>query len=169
MKKILKNLIQDLDYKNLSAQQIYDKLNEKNIQYVDNSFWTWAGIAELVGNEGAEALRLALNDGGMGWAIHQLGGKGINLSKDDVQNALYYLHSIGIPGMSLLALTVRRNINLLEQNELIDPTLEQIDLILKELRLDYLKNSLEEQAWDRLQVYRIALTAYDGLGPEPEL
>jgi hypothetical protein len=169
MKKILKDLIQDLDYKNLSTQEVYDKLNEKNIQYIDDSFWTWAGIAELVGNQGAEALRLALNDGGMGWAIHQLGGKGINLSKDDVQNALYYLHSIGVPGMSLLALTVKRNINLLEQNELTNPSLEEIDLSLNELRLNYLKNILEEQAWDRFQAYKIALTNYDGIGREPEL
>jgi hypothetical protein len=169
MYAMLKNLIKSLNYKSLSAQEVYNKLKEKNIQYIDDSFWTWAGIAELVGNQGAEALRIALTDGGMGWAVHQLGGKGINLSKDDVQNALYYLHGIGVPGMSLLALAVKRNISILDKHQ-ISTSIEEIESVLLDLKLEDLINQKIDQARDRFNNYLININSWNGdVNTEPQL
>jgi hypothetical protein len=162
----LTDIIKELDYNNLSDSEVWNILNIKNILFADEEPWTWAGIAEVVGNQGAEELRIALTNGGMGWAVHQLGGKGINLSKDDVQNALYYLHSIGVPGMAALAMTVKRNISALEKFN-IQTTEEDVRLVIKKIKVQDLKHIKEENALDRLQVYREAITLWDG-NPDTE-
>jgi hypothetical protein len=162
----LTDIIKGLDYNNLNDSEIWNILNLKNVLHLDEDPWTWAGIAEVVGNQGAEELRIALTNGGMGWAVHQLGGKGINLSKEDVQNALYYLHSIGVPGMAALAMTVKRNISILEKFN-ISTTNQEVKQIIKNIKLQDLKDLKIEVVLDKVQLYREELTLWDG-NPETE-
>ncbi len=86
-----------------SAQDAYDAITTASIEVLDEQLYTWAGVALLVGAQGAEALRLALDGNGMGWVVHQLGGSGIQLSNSLVQQALLGFAQAGVPGCSTLA------------------------------------------------------------------
>jgi hypothetical protein len=166
---MIKEIIKSLEYKSLSAEQVYEKLNEKTIVFIDEEFWTWAGIADIIGNVGAEHLRVALSEGGMGWAVHQLGGKGLVLSREDIQAALYYLNSLNVPGMENLALHVKKNISILEKNN-ISTTIEEVQDIINEINLEDLKKSKIDEALDRLYNYKINITSWSGdLENEPKL
>jgi hypothetical protein len=103
------------------------------------------------------------------------------LNDVDIQNTFNFLDQAGlVPGARHLAREVKRNISLLEQARIEEriekfqieievPTLGEIQACLFEMKLADFRVLREEQMWDRVQVYKVALTAYDGLGPEPEL
>ena len=91
------------EYAGLSDQQALDKLLEESVQVRDDQLYTWAGVALIVGPQNAEALRLALESNGMGWAVHQLGGSGLQLSNELVQQALLGFAQTGVPGCAELA------------------------------------------------------------------
>jgi catechol 2,3-dioxygenase-like lactoylglutathione lyase family enzyme len=106
---------------------------------------------------------------------------GVPLIDDEVQNTFYLLDQAGfVPGARHLAREVKRNISLLEQARIQEriekfhleievPSIEEIEACLFAMKLADLRVLREEQMWDRVQAYRIALTAYDGIGQEPEL
>jgi hypothetical protein len=166
---MLKNIIKSLDYKNKTAENIFNILNDKNIEVTDNDFWTWAGIAELIGNESTEMLRIALTSNGMGWAVHQLGGKGLPLSRMDIQTALYRLNDAGIPGMEFLAKHTRRIESILEKYK-ISTTLEEIEEIKKQINIEDLKSIKIDEATDRLNNYIVKISSWNGeTETEPEL
>jgi hypothetical protein len=144
-----------------TAQQVYDELNAATVPYSDPQMWTWAGVALVAGPEGAEGLRLSLEANNMGWAVHQLGGSGLQLSNDQVQGALLAFAAGGVPNMTLLATTVKRKISKLEQAG-ITTTVSEVGLLkLKQAKLD--------AATNRLQAYREALSSWDGSGEGPVL
>jgi hypothetical protein len=103
------------------------------------------------------------------------------LNDVDIQNTFNFLDQVGlVPGARHLAREVKRNISLLEQARIKEriekfqieievPSIEEIGTCLFAMKLADLRVLREEQMWDRVQAYKIALTLYDGLGPEPEL
>jgi hypothetical protein len=154
------NLIESIDdWQTLSDADLYDALNSATVPYEDHELWTWAGVATVAGNAGAEGLRLALEQNQMAWAIHQLGGRGLDLSLPPIQSALYYFDSLGVPDMDTLALAVKRDRSPLESAGL-TATQSQVSLA----RAKRLKSTAAAQ---RYNVYMAALAAWDG-DPETE-
>lgn len=167
--KTLNTLIEQINGWNLkSSQEILNILNVKNIEYIDKTPWTWAGIADIVGNNGAESLKTALEKNGMGWSVYQLGGVGLDLSVAEVQNALYYLESIGVVGMKKIALSVKRTISILEQNGL-NPTEAEIEEAKLSLLLEDRKRQLMTASAERWNQFCNAVDAWDGVSTQPEL
>jgi hypothetical protein len=158
---LLKKIINSLQYRTKTPEQIFSQLNDKNILYEDHIPWTWAGIAAVVGNTGAESLRIALENHGMGWAVHQLGGSGLDLSLNDVQYALYALEASGVEGMQQVALSVKRMQSILEKNN-ISTDIEEVTLTINELKLEYEKKKEIDLAMDRVNDYKISINLWDG-------
>jgi hypothetical protein len=151
------SLIEEIDdWQNKTDQQLYDALHDEAIQYQDHALWTWAGVASVGGNTCAEGLRIALEANNMGWAVHQLGGSGLDLSLDLIQASLYALwaEGAGVPSLNLVALAVKRMISPLEAAGL-TATLSQVSLA-KSKRLKYLA------AATRWNSYVSNLAAWDG-------
>ena len=157
----LKKIIASLQYRTKTPEQILLQLNDKNILYEDHSPWTWAGIASVVGNAGAESLRLALESHGMGWAVHQLGGSGLDLSLNDVQYALYALEASGVEGMQNVALSVKRMQSILEKNN-ISTDIQEVTTIVGQLRLEYERKKELDLTMDRVNNHRININLWDG-------
>jgi hypothetical protein len=97
----LQNLIQSGNYD--SPQAAYNAITSPSIEVRDDDLYTWAGVALVGGPVAAESLRIALEQNGMGWAVHQLGGAGLQLSNPLVQGALLQLAQAGVPGCAELA------------------------------------------------------------------
>ena len=151
------SLIESIDdWQSKTDQQLHDALHAETIQYQDHEQWTWAGVAETGGNACAEGLRIALEANNMGWAVHQLGGSGLDLSLDRIQSALYALweDGDGVPNLNLVALAVKRMISPLEDAG-ITATLSQVSLA-KSKRLKYLS------AASRWNSYVSNLSAWNG-------
>lgn len=101
----LKALVQTVsDWRNKTAAEIAAVLNAQSVEVKDNQLYTWAGVALEVGPTNAEGLRLALEASGAGWAVHQLGGSGIQLSHPLTQGMLQQFAAGGVPGCAELAL-----------------------------------------------------------------
>jgi hypothetical protein len=163
---MIANLIQQLpDWVELNAQEIADLLNAKIIEKIDDQLYTWAGVALIAGAEGAEAFRLALEQNNLGWAVHQLGGSGIQLSNPLVQQVLLGFAQAGLPGAESLALAGKRMVSMMENAGLPEATVEMVEDGLLQIR----KKQLEDTATNRLQAYREALSVWDGSGEEPVL
>jgi len=86
-----------------AASEVMSLANAESVEVVDDQMYTWAGVAEIVGPVGAEALRLALDANGVGWAVHQLGGSGVQLSHPLVQSMLLGFAQANVPGCAELA------------------------------------------------------------------
>lgn len=159
---LIAHLIESIPgWQNKTAEEIYSILSTESIVREDNQNYTWAGVATICGEEAASALYSKLEELGKRWAILQLGGTGLSLSHPEIQQQLYYLDSIGVPNMAILAQHVRKVISPLE-NAGIQTTLEEIDIVKR-------KRVLEDAAMDRLQTYREALSSWNGTGEEPVL
>ena len=84
-------------------QEAYQSIISTNVEVVDNTLYTWAGIALLVGPEATEAIRVALESNNLSWVVYQLGGNGIDLSHEQVQQVLFTFAAAGIPRCDILA------------------------------------------------------------------
>jgi hypothetical protein len=156
------NLIESIpNWQSQSPESIYETLAAKTILIEDHDLYTWAGVAVIAGDVGATALCDALVAGGKLWAVHQFGGRGLDLSMPEVQQQLLYLDSVGVPGMRALAEHVRHFVSSLEQAG-IETTVAEVGLVQR-------KRILEDTAINRLQAYREALSSWDGTGEEPVL
>jgi hypothetical protein len=171
-----------------STQEILNALQVESIPFENHENFTWKGLASVwipetgmrFGAEGNRALQNVLEQQGDRWLISQL-ATGIPIIDDEVQQTFYLLDQAGfVPGARHLAREVKRNISLLEQARIKErtekfhieievPSIEEIATCLFAMNLADLRVLREEQMWDRVQVYKIALTAYDGIGREPEL
>ncbi|MFN7318870.1 MAG: hypothetical protein ACK5S6_05110 [bacterium] len=166
---MLSDLITQIpDWKTKSSQQIFDVLTTPSIEFVDSTQWTWAGIAAVAGNAGAEGLRLALEQGGMGWAVHQLGGSGLVLSLEPIQDALRMLAANGVPGMGQIADATKRLISIAEQNGL-NVSLYDVDAALMALQLQARRSELITNGATRWNAFCAAVDSWDGVAAEPEL
>lgn len=94
--------LQKPHYSGLTNEQIVAQLNSQ-VDIGDKQAYTWAGVADLVGPEASESLRLAFETNGLGWASLQLGGQGLSLADPRVQTALKGFASKGVPGAAVLA------------------------------------------------------------------
>lgn len=158
----LTNLIQSIpDWQNKTPEQLHAVLSDSSILVTDNRLYTWAGVALIAGDAGASAMCSRLIEFGKLWAVHQLGGAGLDLSNDEIQQQLYLLDSLGVPGMTALAQHVRHYISPLQQAG-IEATLDDVALAQR-------RAILEDAAVDRLQLYREALASWDGVAEEPVL
>lgn len=157
------NAIQQVpDWQNKTAAEILTALQAETIPFIDPQQWTWAGVALVAGPDGAEGLRMALDANQLGWAVHQLGGSGLQLSADSVQPILYAFAQAGVPNMEALARYVKRNISVIERDNLGSVTVEMVGVAAeKQKRIDL--------ATDRLQSYREAIASWDGAGEGPVL
>lgn len=185
----LKTLIAQIpNWNTKSPQEILVALQAQTIPFENKDSFTWKGLASVYipetgkrfGAEGNRALQNVLNNQGDQWLISQL-ATGVPIIDADVQSTFYLLDQAGIvPGARHLAREVKRNISLLEQArikertekfhiELEIPTLAEIETCLFAMKLANLRVLREEQMWDRVQAYKISLTLYEGIGPEPEL
>jgi hypothetical protein len=149
------------DWQSKTPEQLLASLRDPSVLVEDHDLYTWAGVAGVIGDVGASALCDTLIAAGKLWAVHQFGGRGLDLANPEIQQQLYYLDSLGIPGMETLALHVRRQVSKLQQAG-IDTTVEEVGLVQR-------KRILEDAAINRLQAYREALSAWDGSGEEPVL
>lgn len=166
---MLSDLITQIpDWQTKSSQQILDVLTTPSIEFIDSTQWTWAGVAAVAGNAGAEGLRLALEQGGMGWAVHQLGGSGLVLSLDTIQTALRMLDANGVPGMGTIADATKRLISIAEQNG-ITVSLGDVDAALVALQLQARRLELITNGATRWNAFCAAADAWDGVAAEPEL
>jgi hypothetical protein len=120
----LQSLIQNGNYD--SAQAAFDAITTPSIERRDDQLYTWAGVALIAGPVGAETLRIALQENGMGWVVHQLGGRGIQLSNELVQQALLGFAEAGLPGCAELAATGISSITPWQSAGIAEPTLEQV-------------------------------------------
>lgn len=155
-------LIQSIpDWQNKTPEQLHAVLSDSSILVTDNRLYTWAGVALIAGDAGASAMCSRLIEFGKLWAVHQLGGAGLDLANEEIQQQLYLLDSLGVPGMAKLAGHVRKYISVIQQAG-IEATVDDVALAQR-------KAILEDAATDRLQAYREALARWDGSGEEPVL
>lgn len=157
------------DWQNKTAAEIAAELNAANIEYVDPQLYTWAGVALIAGPVGAESLRIALEQNGMGWAVHQLGGSGLQLSNDLVQQALLGFAQAGVAGASLLASTGKRMISKATQAGLPPVTESEVSEVLSAMRLQADKAAMMAAGSARWNAFVDAVEAWDGSGEEPVL
>lgn len=97
----LESLIQSGGYQ--SATEAYTAIMTPSVEVRDTQLYTWAGVADIIGPEAAEGLRVAFDSNGLGWVSLQLGGLGLPLSDVRVQQALLGFAQAGVPGCSALA------------------------------------------------------------------
>ena len=157
------------DWQNKTAAEIVTELNAATIEYVDPQLYTWAGVALIAGPVGAESLRIALEQNGMGWAVHQLGGSGLQLSNDLVQQALLGFAQANVPGAGDLASTGKRLISKATQAGLPTVTESDVSETLAALQLRADKDALLAAGAARWNAYADAVEAWDGSGEDPVL
>ena len=120
----LQSLIQEGNYD--SAQAAYEAITTPSVERRDDQLYTWAGVALIAGAVGAESLRVALEQNGMGWAVHQLGGSGLQLSNPLVQQALLAFAQANVPGFAELAATGISQVTPWQSAGITEPTLEDV-------------------------------------------
>ncbi len=96
----IQSLIREGNY--ATAQEAYGSITTPSVEVRDDQLYTWAGIALLAGAVGAESLRVALDQNGLGWVVHQLGGSGVQLSNELVQQVLLSFAQANVPGCATL-------------------------------------------------------------------
>lgn len=120
----LQSLVQAGNYE--SAQAAYNAITTPSIERRDDQLYTWAGVAIIAGAVGAESLRVALEQNGMGWAVHQLGGSGLQLSNPLVQQALLAFAQANVPGSAELAATGISQVTPWQSAGITEPTLDEV-------------------------------------------
>jgi hypothetical protein len=99
----LKALVQTVsDWRNKTAAEIAAVLNTQSVMVKDDQMYTWAGVAVAITSTNAENMRIFMEANGLGWAVHQLGGSGIQLSYPATQDMLSSLMAAGVAGADTL-------------------------------------------------------------------
>jgi hypothetical protein len=120
----LQNLIQSGNYD--SPQAAYDAITSPSIEVRDDQLYTWGGVADLIGPEAAEKLRIKFDTSGLGWVSLQLGGLGLPLTDSRVRLALTGFMQMGVEGCDVLLNKGITTISLAQQANIQQPTLEQV-------------------------------------------
>lgn len=169
----LQGYIVNQSWTNRTAQQIFDELTTKTATVVDSAKYTWSGIADVVGEESTEAIRVALEANGLGWVVPQLGGAGLTLSDARVQAALGALATAGVPGCQTLKDRVvqqRSKWNSLTPDD--EPTLSAVETalagaVVAKAKLDALAVG-KAAMLSRWGEFEAAISLWDGTGNAPE-
>jgi hypothetical protein len=153
------------DWQTKTINEVWAELNELAWQYLDNDNYTWGGVADVLGNDSTEALRIALEGGGSKWAVYALGGQpGLQLTRDDIQGKLYWLESQGIvPNASKLAKHVKRTASLLELHKL-NPPKELVATVLSGMQLGVKKRAKKIA---KATQYNLDIVAIDNWNGDP--
>lgn len=85
-----------------SAQEAFQAITTASVERRDDQPYTWAGVADIIGPEATEALRVKFDTSGFGWVSLQLGGLGLPLSDSRVQAVLTGFAQMGLPGCDTL-------------------------------------------------------------------
>lgn len=159
----LKALIEELG-SDKTAAELVALLNAQTVEVVDPQLYTWAGVALIAGPDGAENFRIALEANGMGWAVHQLGGSGLQLSHPLTQQALTAFAAANVPGAALLKAAgihyVSPYVN--DGGEGL-VTESQVNAALLQLQ----KEQLIETARNTFETYRVTVNEWNGVGNPP--
>jgi hypothetical protein len=153
------------DWQTKTIDEVWAELNAIEHQYLDHDNYTWGGVADVLGNDSTEALRIALENGGSKWAVYALGGQpGLQLTRDDIQGKLYWLESQGIvPNASKLAKHVKRTASLLELHKL-NPPKELVATVLSGMQLG-VKKRVKKIA--KANQYNLDIVAIDNWNGDP--
>jgi hypothetical protein len=151
------------DWQTKTIDEVWAELNELAWEYLDNDNYTWGGVADVLGNESTEALRIALESGGSKWAVYALGGQpGLQLTRDDIQGKLYWLESQGVvPNASKLAKHVKRTASLLELHKL-NPPKELVATVLSGMQLGVKKRIKKAAKATQYNLDIVAIDNWDG-------
>jgi hypothetical protein len=165
---MIKNLIRNIqDFKNKTNQEICDILNEKTEPIIDEDFYTWAGVASVIGPIKAEELKLLLEQHGLSWVIHQLGGRGIQLNHPSSQ---YFLENF-TPLLSECALLKNKGISFISKftkytnQELC--TIELVNQAIFEINTDFVKEEMRRIAALNYNNLIQLIEQWDGSGNPP--
>ena len=157
----LQNLIQSVpSWQTKTPEQLLVALSDRSIVVEDNRLYTWAGVAAIAGDAGASALCAKLIEFGKLWAVHQLGGAGLDLSNEEIQQQLYFLDSVGVPGMIALAQTARKHVSPLEQAGLeatVEQVAEAVDVLMLEREWATVQNEVINPAISNRELLIAAL------------
>ena len=160
----ISDLIEQLDdWQVKTIDEVWTELNELAWQYLDSDNYTWGGVADVLGNDGTEALRAALENNGSKWAVYALGGQpGLQLTRPEIQEALYLFEAAGlVPNASKLAKHVKRVVSLLELHRL-NPPKDLVATVLIGMQLGAIKREKKVIASSRYNAYCAAMEAWDG-------
>jgi hypothetical protein len=151
------------DWQTKTIDEVWAELNELAWEYLDNDNYTWGGVADVLGNESTEALRIALESGGSKWAVYALGGQpGLQLTRDDIQGKLYWLESQGVvSNASKLAKHVKRTASLLELHKL-NPPKELVATVLSGMQLGVKKRIKKAAKATQYNLDIVAIDNWDG-------
>ncbi len=120
----LQNLVAGGNYE--SPQAAYDAITTPSVEVRDEQNYTWGGVADLIGPEAAENLRIKFDTNRLGWVSLQLGGLGIQLSDARVQLVLLAFAQANVAGCATLA---AKGISLVapwQSAGITEPTLEEV-------------------------------------------
>ena len=174
----LNELIQSLpNWFEKNPQEIFEELSTPSVEFVDKEKWTWGGIADVYiletgkrfGRSGNKLLQDAMLASGELWTVTQLGA-GFPLYDEEILELFRQLDASGVvPGARHIANTIKRIISLLEHNNL-NSSQEEIFASIKYCKLEKIKQDKIDKVLDAVQVYREAITSWDGNpGTEPQL
>lgn len=163
----LMQLIQTIDGFD-GMDEVATVLRTESVEVRDDQLYTWAGVALLVGPTNAEALKSALEANGAGWAVHQLGGSGIQLSNVLTQGMLDAFIAAGLTFCQVLKSTGIHYITPLASNGL-TVTDQEIAAALLVAKLAKRKRDLRSNWQSRFDMATTAIDAWDGSGSEPSL
>lgn len=163
----LKSLIVELGA-DKTASELVAMLNAQSVEVRDDQLYTWAGVALIAGPQGAEAFRLALESNGMGWAVHQLGGSGLQLSNPLTQAALAAFAQASVPGAAELKAAGIHYISPFINGGGVGIVSESdVQAELAAIHLEATKRQLLAEANDQWNAFVAAVEAWDGVGDPP--
>jgi hypothetical protein len=156
------------DWQTKTIDQVWAELNAIEHQYLDNDNYTWGGVADVLGNNGTEALRSALENNGSKWAVYALGGQpGLQLTRPEIQEALYLFEAAGlVPNASKLAVHVKRLVSLLELHKL-SPSKDLVATVLSGMQLGVKKRVKKAAKANQYNLDIVAIDEWDG-SPDTE-
>jgi hypothetical protein len=122
----------------------------------------------VLGNNGTEALRSALENNGSKWAVYALGGQpGLQLTRPEIQEALYLFEAAGlVPNASKLAKHVKRVVSLLELHKL-NPSKDLVATVLSGMQLGVKKRIKKAAKANQYNLDIVAIDEWDG-SPDAE-
>lgn len=133
---------------------------------VDTDFWTWAGIAELVGPTNTTILSQTIRGNQLDWAADQLAGKGMQLGHPMVQAMMDQFIAAGLTFCSVIKAKPFKT-----RGEIagINATDQQIEAELAAVALAASKQSIYAAGAVTYNAWVSAVDAWDGTGQPPQL
>lgn len=108
----LAELIEGVDgWRELPTLFVWDKLNEKTVQFVDGDWWSLLGLANIIGAGNVKPFIDYLDSIGLGWVGVQAAGRGVPIGNAEINTLLL---SLNRPDANAIAQAGRRMVSPLE-------------------------------------------------------